>query len=199
MKYATRNLAAIILTLLCVSEAALAQRGGRGGGGRGGGGRGGGGGMSRGGGGGMSRGMGGMPSRGGARTSVSRPPGGFSGGGFNGGGAVNRPRGDVGFVDRGTINRGDVGNRQVNVGDIDVNGGYYDRAGCCSRAGYVAAGAVVGAAVTAAAIGSVAYTLPSSCSVVVVNDITYDQCGSTWYQPQFAGTTTTYVVVSPPQ
>jgi hypothetical protein len=33
----------------------------------------------------------------------------------------------------------------------------------------------------------------------VVNGITYQQCGSTWYQPQFAGTSTTYVVVNPPQ
>jgi hypothetical protein len=53
--------------------------------------------------------------------------------------------------------------------------------------------------VTAAAIGSTVYTLPSSCTTVVVNGFTYEQCGSAWYQPQFSGTTTTYVVVSPPQ
>jgi hypothetical protein len=32
----------------------------------------------------------------------------------------------------------------------------------------------------------------------MVNGLTYQQCGSTWYQPQFAGTSTTYVVVAPP-
>lgn len=206
MKNAARNLTMITIALLCVSEPLLAQRG-RGGGGRGGGGRGGG----------FSRGGGGMASRGGARTSVTFPSGGSRT--FQGGGAVNRPRPDIGSVNRGDINRGDInrgtinrgdinrgdinrGNidRQVNVGDIDVHGGYYDRWGCCAtRAGAAVAGAAVGAAVTAAAIGSVAYTLPASCTVVVVDDTTYEQCGSTWYRPQFSGTTTTYVVVSPPQ
>jgi len=32
-----------------------------------------------------------------------------------------------------------------------------------------------------------------------VNGFAYQQCGSTWYQPQFAGTTTTYVVVNAPR
>jgi hypothetical protein len=65
----------------------------------------------------------------------------------------------------------------------------------------VARGVAFGAAaaVTAAAIGSVVYALPTSCSVVYVGDVAYQQCGSTWYQPQFVGTTTSYVVVSPPQ
>jgi hypothetical protein len=53
--------------------------------------------------------------------------------------------------------------------------------------------------VTAAVVGSIVNTLPPSCSAVVVNQITYQQCGSTWYQPQFSGTSTTYVVVNPPQ
>ena len=33
----------------------------------------------------------------------------------------------------------------------------------------------------------------------VVNTVTYQQCGNTWYQPQFSGTSTTYVVVNPPK
>jgi hypothetical protein len=195
MRNTTRTLAVITAALLCISEPLLAQRG-RGGGGRGGGGRGGGG-MSRGGGGGYRGGGGGMPSRGGARTSVSRPSG-----GFGGGGAVSRPNPGGGYVDRGTVVRGDVNrgdfNRQVNVGDVDIHGGYGDRYGCCSRP--LAAAAVVGTAavLTAGAIGSIAYSLPSSCTVVLVDDATYEQCGSTWYRPQFSGTTTTYVVVSPP-
>jgi hypothetical protein len=55
------------------------------------------------------------------------------------------------------------------------------------------------AAVTAAAIGSIAYSVPPSCVPVAVNGLTYQQCGGTWYQPQYAGSQVTYVVVNPPQ
>jgi hypothetical protein len=55
--------------------------------------------------------------------------------------------------------------------------------------------AVVG---TAAVIGSVAYSLPPSCSSVVMGGVAYQQCGSTWYQPAYAGTTVQYTVVNPP-
>jgi hypothetical protein len=61
------------------------------------------------------------------------------------------------------------------------------------------AAVVVGAAaVTAVAIGSVVRTLPPSCSTMNVGNAIYQQCGSTWYQPQYAGTQVTYVVVNPP-
>jgi hypothetical protein len=60
--------------------------------------------------------------------------------------------------------------------------------------------AVVGTtAVTAAVVGSVVSTLPPSCSSVVVNGIAYQQCGSAWYQPSYAGTTVNYTVVNPPR
>ena len=52
------------------------------------------------------------------------------------------------------------------------------------------------AVVTAAVVGSSVNTLPPAGSVVVVNGFTYPQCGSTWYQPQIAGGSTTYVVVN---
>jgi hypothetical protein len=52
---------------------------------------------------------------------------------------------------------------------------------------------------TAAVIGAIFYTPPPTYTVVVVNGITYYQSGSTWYQPQFAGTTTTYIVVNSPR
>lgn len=55
--------------------------------------------------------------------------------------------------------------------------------------------AVVG---TAAVIGSIVRSLPPSCSAMNVNGVTYQQCGSTWYQPQYAGTTVQYVVVNAP-
>ena len=60
--------------------------------------------------------------------------------------------------------------------------------------------AVVGtAAVTAAVVGSVVSTLPPACSSVVVGNVAYQQCGSAWYRPQYAGTTVNYVVVNPPR
>ena len=180
-----------IFALGWAADQAEAQR--RGGGGRGGGG-------FRGGGGG--RGGGAHFSRGGSRGAVHARP-------------SHRPaqrpsydRGNInrGNINRGDINRGDIGNRYdrdvnvnrpVNIGEI--NGGYGD---WDNRWGYhpIARGAAWGAAaaVTSAAIGSVYYSLPSSCVVVVDDGVTYHQCGSTWYQPQFVGTETQYIVVSPP-
>jgi len=96
-------------------------------------------------------------------------------------------------------------NKNVNVNrdiDIDVDhhhhGGYYG--GCCYHGGVGTAMAVTATAmVTAAVIGSVVNTLPPSCSTVIVNGFAYQQCGSTWYQPQIAGSSTTYIVVNPPR
>jgi hypothetical protein len=91
-------------------------------------------------------------------------------------------------------------NKNVNVNvhhDVNVHGGYYG-GGCCyhtNTAAVVAATAIV----TAAVIGSRVYTLPPACTVVMINGLTYQQCGSTWYQPQFVGTTTAYVVVTAPR
>ncbi len=85
-------------------------------------------------------------------------------------------------------------NRNVNV-DVDDN---WDNDGWDHHP--VAAGVAFGtaAAITSAAIGSVAYTLPPSCSTMVVNGIAYQQCGGTWYQPQYAGSQVTYVVIPGP-
>jgi len=35
--------------------------------------------------------------------------------------------------------------------------------------------------------------------LVLVNGITYQQCGSTWYQPQYSGSQANYIVVNPPR
>ena len=85
-------------------------------------------------------------------------------------------------------------NRNVNV-DVDNN---WDNDGWDHHP--VAAGVAFGtaAAITAAAIGSVAYTLPPGCSTMVVNGIAYQQCSGTWYQPQYAGSQVTYVVMPGP-
>jgi hypothetical protein len=121
--------------------------------------------------------------RGGARTSVNRNAGG------------NR-----------NVNHNYNRNTNVNVNrhvDVDVHhhGGYYG-GGCCYHDYHpvaTAAAVTATAMVTSAVIGSVVHTIPPSCTAVMVNGFTYQQCGSTWYQPQFQGTSTTYVVVNPPR
>jgi hypothetical protein len=115
---------------------------------------------------------------------------------------VNRSVTRNGDLNR-NVNAGDV-NRNVNVDrDLDVHGNFY---GGYDRWGHpVAAAAAVGTAagvagaVTSAALGSSAAVLPPSCSTVVVDGIGYSQCGSTWYEPYYSGTTVQYMVVSPPQ
>ena len=51
---------------------------------------------------------------------------------------------------------------------------------------------------TAAVIGSIVYSLPPSCSMVQIGGVTYQQCGSSWYQPRYVGTSVQYVVVDSP-
>jgi hypothetical protein len=60
----------------------------------------------------------------------------------------------------------------------------------------VARGAAVGA--TAVAVGSAVRTLPPSCRAVRVGNMAYQQCGTIWYQPRYAGSDVTYIVVAPP-
>jgi hypothetical protein len=190
---------ALLALAICV-QPALAQR--RGGGMRGGGSRGGG---FRGGGGGFARAS--------ARPSVSRA-GGFGGGGFNRPSAPVRQISNPGrainngnvvrngnavrnsnVVRNGNINR----NRPINNYDVNVGGDWDDRwDGCCYRPLAGAAAVATGAALATAAIGSTVYALPSSCSTTVVNGVTYENCNGVWYQPQFSGTETTYVVVNQP-
>jgi UDP-3-O-[3-hydroxymyristoyl] glucosamine N-acyltransferase len=94
-------------------------------------------------------------------------------------------------------------NRNVNVDrDVDVNvdrryggSGY----GCCYNPVGRAAVATAAAVTTAAVVGSMVHSLPPSCQAVSVNGYTYQQCGSTWYQPQFQGSSVTYVVINPPR
>jgi hypothetical protein len=88
-------------------------------------------------------------------------------------------------------------NRDVNVHhDVYVHGGYYG--GCCYHTNTAAVVATT-AIVTAAVIGTRVYALPPACTTVIVNGFAYQQCGSTWYQPQFVGTSTSYVVVAAPR
>jgi hypothetical protein len=80
-------------------------------------------------------------------------------------------------------------NRNLNVHrdiDIDVDHDYRDS--------HPVATAV---AVTAAVVGAIMYSLPPACSAGVVNGLTYQSCGGTWYQPQYVGTQVSYVVLTP--
>jgi hypothetical protein len=60
----------------------------------------------------------------------------------------------------------------------------------------VATAAAVGSAVavTSAVVGSMVRSVPPSCVPVNYGGMVYQQCGSTWYQPQGSQ----YVVVNPP-
>jgi hypothetical protein len=88
--------------------------------------------------------------------------------------------------------------------DVHVHGGYYGgyHGGCCYHDYHpvaTAAAVTATAMVTAAVIGSIVHTLPPGCTSVMVNGFAYQECGTTWYQPQISGGSTTYIVVNPPR
>ena len=96
--------------------------------------------------------------------------------------------------------RGGYGGGYYHGGYGYHGGGYYNN-GCCYNNHPIATAAAITATavVTAAVVGSIVHSVPPSCSSVIVNGLAYQQCGSTWYQPQFAGSTTTYIVVNAPR
>ena len=49
-------------------------------------------------------------------------------------------------------------------------------------------------AVTSAVVGSMVRTVPTGCVPVNYGGMIYQQCGSTWYQPQGSQ----YIVINPP-
>ena len=102
-------------------------------------------------------------------------------------------------VNRNTnVNRNVNRNTNIDIDrDIDIDVDHHH--GCCYHRDYHPVAAVAAVAVTAAIVGSIIYSLPPACTVVYVNGFTYQDCGTVWYQPQFVGTTTTYVVVVAPQ
>lgn len=104
-------------------------------------------------------------------------------------------------------NRTRINNSQNNINidnhrdvDIDVDGrghyGYDDHYHPIATAAAVTATVAVTSAVVGAIIRPA--QLPSSCVQVIRFDVTYMQCGSTWYQPQYQGSDITYVVVNAP-
>ena len=124
-----------------------------------------------------------------------------AGGGGGGGGGkhnvqVNNNNRDVrtNNVRSTSVNNVNV-NKNVNV---NVNNNNH---GCCNN-GWdddyhpIATAAAVTAtvAVTSAIVGSMVRTVPTGCVPVNYGGYIYQQCGSTWYQPQGGQ----YIVINPP-
>jgi hypothetical protein len=170
------SLAAVVLAIFAMApyaDAAAARGGGGGGGG-----------AARGGGG------------GGARTAGA-------GGGTHaaaGGGARQSAQVNNSKADARTNNVRSTSVNNVNV-ERNVNVDVEGHGGCCGG-GWdndyhpVATAAAVGSAVavTSAIVGSMVRSVPPSCVPVNYGGMVYQQCGSTWYQPQGSQ----YVVVNPP-
>lgn len=101
----------------------------------------------------------------------------------------NRTNVNVNAGNRTNVNVNTVNRTNVNV---NVHGGYYG-------GGYYHSGPSVGAVVaTAIVVGAVVASLPPSCTTVFANGFAYQNCGGTYYQPRYSGSSVTYVVVSWP-
>ena len=148
-----------------------------------------------------------------ALAPVAEAARGGGGGGGHGGGAragggggakqVNNSNRDVRANNVRSTSVNNTSNRNTNINanknvNVNVNN---NRGGCCNNGwdnNYhpVATAAAVTAAVvvTSAVVGSMVNTVPAGCVPVNYGGYIYQQCGSTWYQPQG----TQYVVINPP-
>jgi hypothetical protein len=136
---------------------------------------------ARGGGGGGARAAGAGGGGGGARAA--------GGGGGRQSAQVDNSKADArtNNVRSSSVNNVNV-DRDVNV---NVEGGGWDND---YHPGARAAAVGTAVAVTSAVIGSRVSTVPANCVPVNYGGMVYQQCGSTWYQPQGSQ----YVVVNPP-
>jgi len=128
---------------------------------------------------------------GGARASAG---GGGGGGGNRQANYANRDvrANDVRSTSVNNVNRNTSvsSSRNVNVNVDNNHGGWDNDYHPVARAAAVTATV----AVTAAVIGSMVNTVPTGCVPVNYGGMIYQQCGSTWYQPQGSQ----YVVINPP-
>lgn len=149
-----------------------------------------------------------------APVADARDGGGRGGGGgasarAGGGGGGARPGGGGRQVDsskvdarannvRGTSVNNVNSNRSTNVSaNRNVNVNVDSHGGCCGGGwdnDYHPVATVAAVAATAAVIGSIVNRPPANCVPVNYGGMVYQQCGSTWYQPQGSQ----YVVVNPP-
>lgn len=122
----------------------------------------------------------GPPMRGQAQMSIRG--GGHGGGGHGGGGGGHNT------------------NVNVNVNNHGGGGGHHDDYHHDDHHHNILGDVVVGT-ITGLAIGAIvtAASMPPACSDVVIGGVVYRQCGSTWYQPYYQGTTVQYIVVNPPR
>jgi len=56
----------------------------------------------------------------------------------------------------------------------------------------------LGAVAVGIAVGTTIATLPSGCTKVVTDNVTYHHCGGVYYRPRYKGTSVVYVVVDAP-
>jgi hypothetical protein len=140
---------------------------------------------------------------GGASANTANRGGGANANTANRGSGANANTANRGNASGNNVNSGNrTNNGNINVGnDVNVNidGGYN---GCCGGGyGYhpIAAAATIGAiaVTTSAIVGSYYHTLPSGCTTVIQNGVTYSQCGSVYYQQTMQGSDPVYVVVNP--
>ncbi len=140
-----------------------------------------------------------------AQAAGNRGGGGHAGGGHGGGahaGGGGKAQVNQSRTDKRTNNvrSTSVNNVKVNK-NVNVNVSNNNRGGCCNN-GWdndyhpIATAAAVTAtvAVTSAIVGSIVNAPPPGCVPVNYGGYIYQQCGSTWYQPQGSQ----YVVIAPP-
>ena len=137
---------------------------------------------------------------GGARAAGGGGGGSARAAGAGGGGAARQnAQIDNSKADARTNNVRSTSVNNVNV-DRDVNVNVEGHGGCCGgwdndyHPVATAAAVSAGVAVTSAVVGSLVRSVPPSCVPVNYGGMVYQQCGSTWYQPQGSE----YVVVNPP-
>ena len=136
---------------------------------------------------------------GGARAAGGGGSGARAAGASGGGGTRQSAQVDNSRADTRTNNVRSTSVNNVNV-DRDVNVNVEGHGGCCGgwdndyHPVATAAAISAGVAVTSAIVGSLVPSVPPSCVPVNYGGMVYQQCGSTWYQPQGSQ----YVVVNPP-
>ncbi len=67
-----------------------------------------------------------------------------------------------------------------------------------ATAGFIAGAAVSNSTTTVVTTPTYVTTLPCSPTVVAVNEMSYYQCGSTWYNRSYISGNVTYVTAAPP-
>ena len=119
---------------------------------------------------------------------------GSGGGGGRQSAQVNNSRADSRSNDVRSTSVNNVNNVNVNKNvNVNVDGG----GGCCNNGwdnDHPVARAAVIVGATAAIVGSMVNTVPVGCVPINYGGMVYQQCGSTWYQPQGPQ----FVVVNPP-